>query len=718
MSKYPEMNLSAAERRWLPWWGKTGKLAMRWATLLNRELSESLEQSFEGFAQTRVRLLQQWAEDCWQQMGSLAGDCGDAAPYLSRHVLLEKRELARDFAEIFVLSSDGVVLESTRPERVGARDLPREAVAMGLKAPFLHGPYIDPVTATLPPSTSTFHDAVTLMFYQPLIRDGRVLGAVCGRVPNDVVGDLIQREAGHIFKDSGDNYLFMVQSNFDSRIAPGTALSRSRFEDSTFSLGDNLKQGVRTAFGVVRVNHHTELELMFTDPATGQLHPGVRETIRHGQNLFVRYPGYADYRHIPVIGKGVTFSLKHSPDRWGMMCEADLEEAYRYRGIGFKLQRLYLLLVLTAWLTGEGIRQLIAPSATLAGLLGGLATPALLLLGGLIFHRRGLQPLSRRLREMSGVMRDIAEGGGDLSRRLPTPAAAQNDEVSVMSQWTNSFIDNLEQIVRRVMQTNKEIGKSNTALQEKSRETMAASSQMTAEMQAAKESLHAQAAEIGAANQKVTAMRAAVDQVAEATRQQLQQVQARSAEILRSVGDATQTIRDLEQSTAQVGRIGTVINDIASQTNLLALNAAIEAARAGEAGRGFAVVADEVRKLAERTTQATKEIAAMIEGIQSRAEGAVTSMDGGMAKLEEGLRIAAEAATEKQEVQEILSQLFGTIDALEKATLDNSGRIEKIAGAAETLQQSVDASGRGAAHTGGAAQSLNQLMGQFKVSVG
>ena len=73
-------------------------------------------------------------------------------------------------------------------------------------------------------------------------------------------------------------------------IQPGTALSRSRFEDATFSLGDNLKQGVRTDYGTVRVREHTELELVFNDPATGQLHPGVRETIRKGQNLFVTYP--------------------------------------------------------------------------------------------------------------------------------------------------------------------------------------------------------------------------------------------------------------------------------------------------------------------------------------------------------------------------------------------------------------------------------------------
>ena len=120
---------------------------------------------------------------------------------------------------------------------------------------------------------------------------------------NDVLGDLIQREAGHIFHESGDNYLFMVKSVLDPSIEPGVALSRSRFEDRTFSLGDNLKDGVQTAFGVVRVREHTELELKFNDPATGQLHPGVRETIRNGHNLYVTYPGYSDYRHIPVIGR-------------------------------------------------------------------------------------------------------------------------------------------------------------------------------------------------------------------------------------------------------------------------------------------------------------------------------------------------------------------------------------------------------------------------------
>ncbi|GER66542.1 hypothetical protein [Weizmannia acidilactici] len=148
------------------------------------------------------------------------------------------------------------------------------------------------------PSTSKFHDEITLLFILPLMENGKWKGALCGRVPNDVLGDLIQRESGHVYPDSGDNYIFMAKSNLNPDIVPGTALSSSRFEDLTFTHGDNLKDGVRTPYGTVKMKNHTELELIFTDPATGELHPGVMNTIRNGSNLFVTFPGYPDYRHI------------------------------------------------------------------------------------------------------------------------------------------------------------------------------------------------------------------------------------------------------------------------------------------------------------------------------------------------------------------------------------------------------------------------------------
>lgn len=379
------MRLTGSERRWLPWFGKTGKLAMGWSCFLNRKVYASVESIFEGIAGTRKKILMQWAESQWGHLGSLAEVLASDFPEVPQARLVAKRRQAPDFSELFVIDAQGTVLASTHAARLGARDLLPQAVMAGQQAPFLHGPYVDRATGSIGPSTSKFHDDVTLMFYQPIRREGRVLGCLCGRVPNDVLGDLIQREAGHVYPESGDNYLFMVESRFDPMIQPGTALSRSRFEDDTFSYGENLKGGVHTPWGTVQVKAHTELELRFTDPATRELHPGVRETIRQGENLFVTYPGYSDYRHVPVIGKGVTFQMPGSPDRWGMMCEGDLEEVYRRRSISFRLMRWYLGVTLSLWLANV----LLTRFSGLTPLMAQVATGALFVMGGAIFYRFG-----------------------------------------------------------------------------------------------------------------------------------------------------------------------------------------------------------------------------------------------------------------------------------------------------------------------------------------
>lgn len=285
------MQLTDGERSWLPWFGKTGKLAMGWACFLNRAAYPVVEQTFEGVANTRKKILIHWAEGHWEFLERLAHLIGADFPAIPSGILAEKKKQAPDFSELCVVDRSGKVIVSTHAARTGRNDVSPKALAEGLRSPFLLGPYADPDTVAVGVSTSKFHDEVTLMFYHPIVQDGTTVGCLCGRVPNDVMSDLIQREAGHVYPDSGDNYIFMVASGYDPAIKPGTALSRSRFEDDAFTLGDNLKQGVRTDFGTVRVAKLTELELEFTDPATGQLHPGVRETIRRGENLFVTYPG-------------------------------------------------------------------------------------------------------------------------------------------------------------------------------------------------------------------------------------------------------------------------------------------------------------------------------------------------------------------------------------------------------------------------------------------
>ncbi|WP_413701195.1 hypothetical protein ACLKMH_05675 [Psychromonas sp. KJ10-10] len=332
------MNLTTKERHWLPIFGSTGKLAMKKACWLNRGLKESLAHTFTNIANTRVRILESWVNTQWHFLtdASLYIASKKESEWNSALQGLLKRN--NDFSELFILTSDGTLVCSSTTSYAN-RQIDKRVLEKGLQAPFLHGPYVDPLTKSIGPSSSSFHDAVTLMYYQPLTVNDEVIGCLCGRVPNDVMGDLIQREAGHVYSESGDNYIFMVESKLDNSISPGTALSRSRFEDNTFSHGENLKSGVTTQWGTVKVKDHTEFEIRFTDPATQQLHPGVRETISKGENIYVSYPGYSDYRHIPVIGKGVTFQLQGSPDVWGMMCEADLEEVYRQRSLTYTVAK-------------------------------------------------------------------------------------------------------------------------------------------------------------------------------------------------------------------------------------------------------------------------------------------------------------------------------------------------------------------------------------------
>jgi len=130
-----------------------------------------------------------------------------------------------------------------------------------------------------------------------------------------------------------------------------------------------------------------------------------------------------------------------------------------------------------------------------------------------------------------------------------------------------------------------------------------------------------------------------------------------------SVNNSAQTIENLGKSSEQIGEIIQVINDIANQTNLLALNAAIEAARAGEQGRGFAVVADEVRKLAERTTSATNEITDMIKSIQNETNNAVSTMHTATQEVETGVKLANQA---DDSLKQIVSSVQNVMDMVQQ----------------------------------------------------
>lgn len=156
------------------------------------------------------------------------------------------------------------------------------------------------------------------------------------------------------------------------------------------------------------------------------------------------------------------------------------------------------------------------------------------------------------------------------------------------------------------------------------------------------------------------------------------------------VQEASQVIEHLGSSTQKIGEIINVIDDISDQTNLLALNAAIEAARAGEHGKGFAVVADEVRKLAERSSRATKEISALIRNIQAEADGAVKTVQGGVHQAEEGARLATETGSKINEVIKGVEATVNLIEQIKIGAEEQARASKEIAHRAEEMTHQVN----------------------------
>jgi methyl-accepting chemotaxis protein len=215
---------------------------------------------------------------------------------------------------------------------------------------------------------------------------------------------------------------------------------------------------------------------------------------------------------------------------------------------------------------------------------------------------------------------------------------------------------------------------------------------------------------------------------AQAARQGGQTVQETLA-TMRSIADSTckvaMRITELGKSSEKIGKIVAVIDDIADQTNLLALNAAIEAARAGEQGRGFAVVADEVRKLAERTAQATKEIAGMIESIQVETKSAVEAMELGNREVESGVKKTSASGAALEEIIKMSEDVGGMIAQIATAATEQSSATEQInanvAQISSATQESSVAAGQTAkacSDLSGMALDLQNIVSQFKLDSG
>ena len=192
--------------------------------------------------------------------------------------------------------------------------------------------------------------------------------------------------------------------------------------------------------------------------------------------------------------------------------------------------------------------------------------------------------------------------------------------------------------------------------------------------------------------------------------------------IARRVRESSLTIEALGARSVQIGNIVGTIEDIADQTNLLALNAAIEAARAGEQGRGFAVVADEVRALAERTTRATKEIDEMIKTIQKETKAAVLFMEEGVTEVELGTASSRKSGQALKEIMERISEVSSQICQIANAADKQSATTAEVTSMVQQINEVVretslvaEDTSKSASHLANQSRELQDMMGRFKL---
>lgn len=260
--------------------------------------------------------------------------------------------------------------------------------------------------------------------------------------------------------------------------------------------------------------------------------------------------------------------------------------------------------------------------------------------GSYVFTNVLLKPLKQFEQSMTA----LTGGSGDLTQRLPV--GVKKDEFGMVASSFNQFMDGLHHMVQDLLNQSSQISQFAAGFASVSHQVALGAQHQNEVVQDINTNIDNMTISIGVVSESAEKAEAIARDAGMDARQGEQVVQQAIQEINRiadSVSQIATTVATLGQRSDEISGIVQVIREIADQTNLLALNAAIEAARAGEQGRGFAVVADEVRKLAERTSKATQEIGGMIATVQSETQNAVNLMESGQAQVRQGVLLANQA---------------------------------------------------------------------------
>jgi len=319
-------------------------------------------------------------------------------------------------------------------------------------------------------------------------------------------------------------------------------------------------------------------------------------------------------------------------------------------------------------------------------------------------------------------LQDIAKGDGDLTRRFNDNS---NDELGMLARAFDEFIGKIHDLIKHVAQVTEKLSDSAVKTATVSSKTSAAiqrQQQETEQLATAMTEMSATVAEVArsATNTENEAQNAnqSMHSGMKTVNNTVQGIQ----ELAREVDNATATLNTLESESDSIGSVLDVIKGIAEQTNLLALNAAIEAARAGEQGRGFAVVADEVRTLASRTQESTQEIQAMIERLQAGTKKAVKVMNESQSKVELSVSQSNEAGTVLASISEAVTAISDMNAQIASATEEQAATAEEInrnvmniMNEAATSSENAELADKATVELHQVSEELNSLVGQFRL---
>ncbi|AGV66595.1 methyl-accepting chemotaxis (MCP) signaling domain protein [Pseudomonas aeruginosa c7447m] len=348
-----------------------------------------------------------------------------------------------------------------------------------------------------------------------------------------------------------------------------------------------------------------------------------------------------------------------------------------------------------------------------AWMLAGGILVACLVLGQLCRQLLGavLQPL----RKLVSSARVIAQGN------LQEPIGVDsNDEAGQLQRALGEMQENLRQMITIIRQESEELHDTSQSIGQTSQSIVDGASQQAdsaTSMAASMEEMITNISQISDHADNARVISAKSEELASSGGQVILNVVEGMSRIADVVNQSSTSITALGQSSDEIHSIIQVIKGIAEQTNLLALNAAIEAARAGEAGRGFAVVADEVRGLAARTTQSTQEITAMIERIRASTGQAINSMEAGVSRVNEGVSFARQAGVSINEILDGARHAASVVDEISQTIREQSRASDEIAQRVELIAQRSQQNTQAMHEMAATARRLNEVAATMRSSV-